>query len=138
MLLDDPCCPFTNDTKVIPAILQVHDSAFAVTTTAAVVVSGSPRTGKCRAACDSRSVSVRTTGPVQACVSDTALPHVIQRDVAGRQQAYQCQQVSTRWRGDATCPSSVLRTSSPYTPTTCELCLIVFCFHLPVFSLFND
>jgi len=100
----------------------VHEFAVAVTTAAAVVLSGSPRTGKCRAACDTQSVSVRTTGPVQACVSDTALPHVTQRDVNSRQQAYQYQQMSTRWRGDATCPSNVLRMSSPYTPTTCKLC----------------
>ena len=96
----------------------------AVTTTSALVTSGSPRSGKCRTASDVRSVSVRTTGPVQACVSDTALPYVTQRDGAGRQPAtHHCQQVSApRWRGDAACPGNVLRMSSPYTPTTRESC----------------
>ena len=96
-----------------------------VTNPAALVVSGSPRTGKCRSACDTSLVTVRTTGPVQACVSDTALPHVKHRDV-GRQQAYQREPVTSRWRADATCPGYLPRASSAYSPNTCELWLNVF------------
>jgi len=89
-----------------------------VMTRAPPVVGGSLGTGKCRAAGDSRSVSVRTTGPVQACVSDTALPHVIHRDVS-RQQGL----ASARWHGDA---SRQVVMSSADAPLTGELWLAVF------------
>jgi len=96
-----------------------------VTTTSAMMVSGSPQSGRCRSGCDSRSVTVRTTGPVQACVSDTALPHIIHRDVGGRQRPYQCQPVSARRHVSVTSATHPMHSSSAYSPATCTYQLVL-------------